>query len=97
MVRDLIGRLRRRSWLASKKRRYLDLGLHVFIAYRNLVRRRFNFDSNSSAQILNFLPRRITEIETLSWRQDWGLSSIHPLATYHESVEDIMRNGRCAA
>ena len=96
MARDLTGRLRRRSWLASKKRRYLDLGLQILIAYRNLLRRRFNFDSKSPAQILDFLPRRITEAEALSWRQDWGRNSIHPLATHHESVEAFMER-RCRA
>ena len=43
-MRDLMGRLRRESWLVSKKRRYLDLGLQVHMAYRNLVRKRFNHD-----------------------------------------------------
>jgi len=80
MVRDLTGRMRRDSWLVSKKRRYLDLGLQIFITYRNYVRRRFNFDRASPAELLGFAPRRITETEVLSWRQDWGASSIHPLA-----------------
>ena len=74
MVRDLLGRLRRRSWLASKARRYLDHGLQLHAAYRNLVRKRFNHDGEavSSAQVLGFLPRRLTPGEVLSWRQDWG-------------------------
>jgi transposase-like protein len=80
MARDLSGRLRRESWLVSKKRRYLDLGLQVFLAYRNLVRRRFNFDQLSPAAMLRFVPRRLTETEVLSWRQDWAERSIHPLS-----------------
>jgi hypothetical protein len=80
MLRDLSGRLRRESWLVSKRRRYLDLGLQIFIAYRNYVRRRFNFDRESPAEILGFVRRRMTETEVLSWRQDWGQASIHPLA-----------------
>jgi len=97
MARDLLGRLRRESWLVSKKRRYLDLGLHLFIAYRNLVRRRFNFDRESPAEILGFLPKRITEGEALSWRQDWGRASIHPLAQGAESIDGFAsRNGRAA-
>ena len=80
MARDLMGRLRRESWLVSKRRRYLDLGLQVFIAYRNLVRRRFNFDDFSPAEMLGFAPRRLTETEVLGWRQDWGARSQHPLA-----------------
>jgi hypothetical protein len=80
MVRDLMGRLRRESWLVSKKRRYLDLALHVFIAYRNYVRRRFNFCEESAAQTLGFVKRRLRPGELLSWRQDWGLArSMHPL------------------
>jgi transposase-like protein len=82
VMRDLMGRLRRDSWLASKKRRYLDLGLQVHMAYRNLVRRRFNTDGDkeSPAQLLGFLPRRLEFGEALSWRQDWGERSIHPLS-----------------
>jgi hypothetical protein len=88
MARDLTGRLRRESWLVSKKRRFLDLGLQVFIAYRNYVRRRFNFDRASPAQMLGFAPRRLEEGELLSWRQDWGRRSIHPIARGSESVEE---------
>ncbi len=81
MARDLLGRLRRESWLASKKRRFLDLGLQVWMAYRNLVRRRFNFDQASPAMSLGLVDRRLRPGELLSWRQDWGRRSMHPLAT----------------
>jgi len=87
MARDLMGRLRRDSWLVSKKRRYLDLGLALWMAWRNLVRRRFNTDEESPAELLGFVPRRLTEWELLSWRQDWGRRSVHPLARRGESVE----------
>lgn len=80
MLRDLTGRLRRDSWLVSKKRRYLDLGLHVWIAFRNLVRRRFNFDEQSPAELMGFAERRFTFGELVTWRQDWGSGSIHPLS-----------------
>jgi len=90
MSRDLMGRLRRNSWLVSKKRRYLDLGLALWMAWRNLVRRRFNTDAESPAQRLGFVPRRLTETELLSWRQDWGRLSIHPLACRGESVGSWM-------
>jgi hypothetical protein len=86
MARDLLGRLRRESWLVSKKRRFLDLALHIFLSYRNYVRRRFNFDQASPAQLLGFAPRRLEEGELLGWRQDWGTRSIHPLATASQSV-----------
>jgi transposase-like protein len=87
MTRDLMGRLRRESWLVSKKRRYLDLALQVFAAYRNYVRRRFNGDEESPAQRLGFVPRRMQVEELLSWRQDWGRGSIHPLSRRGASVE----------
>lgn len=80
MLRDLLGRMRRESWLVSKKRRYLDLGLQLFSAYRNLVRRRFNSDRETPAQILGFVARPLSPGEVLSWRQDWGEGSIHPLS-----------------
>jgi len=81
MMRDLMGRLRRESWLVSKRRRYLDLGLQVHMAYRNLVRRRFNHDEASPAQMLGFVPRRLTPGEVLSWAQAWGKRSPHPLSS----------------
>jgi transposase-like protein len=90
MARDLMGRLRRRSWLVSKKGRYLDLGLQIFMAYRNLVRLRFNFDLASPAQMLGFAPRRLEETEVLGWRQDWEGRSIHPLAVRFETVDERM-------
>ena len=97
IARDLLGRLRRRSWLASKKRRYLDLGLALFCAWRNLVRRRFNRDRLSPAAILGMVPRRMSEAELCSWRQDWQRRSIHPLARRSESIEDFERARRSRA
>jgi len=87
LMRDLVGRLRRESWLVSKKRRYLDLGLQLHMAYRNLVRRRFNKDEASPAQWLGFVPRRLTAQEVLSWRQEAGQRSVHPLSRRGTSVE----------
>jgi hypothetical protein len=82
MLRDLSGRLRRRSWLVTKRRRYLDLGLQLAMAYRNLVRRRFNRDKESPAQRAGFMKRRLVPGEVLGWRQDWGAGlSIHPTAS----------------
>lgn len=86
MMRDLLGRLRRESWLVSKRRRYLDLGLQLWMAYRNLVRKRFNRDEESPAQLLGFVRRRMSCRETLSWRQDWGRRSIHPLSRMGASI-----------
>jgi len=88
MARDLLGRLRRESWLVSKLRRYLDLGLQLWMAYRNYVRRRFNHDPQSAAERLGFVPRRMRPGELLSWRQDWGARSPHPLRSGRESIGD---------
>ncbi|MDA1266046.1 MAG: hypothetical protein O2816_13280 [Planctomycetota bacterium] len=79
MVRDLTGRVRRDSWLTSKEGWCLDLGLQLYMAYRNYVRRRFNRDKGSPAVMLGFVERRMHAAECLSWRQDWGPSSPHPL------------------
>ena len=91
MIRDLLGRMRRQSWLASKKRRYLDLGLQLWIAYRNWARRRFNFDEESAGQKIGFVDRILTPGQLLSWRQDWGKSSGHPRS------RNAMPIGRAAA
>ena len=97
MMRDLMGRLRRRSWLVSKKRRYLDLALHIHMAYRNLVRKRFNSDRESPAQLLGFAPRRLTAHEILSWTQKRGHASIHPLSRSGETVSSWCRRRRATA
>ena len=86
MARDLTGRLRRESWLVSKRADCLDLQMQVHMAFRNYVRKRFNRDKESPAQLLGFVDRRMTPTQLLSWRQDWGTSSIHPLTRRCESV-----------
>lgn len=88
MARDLMGRLRRESWLVSKQGWCLDLHLQILMAYRNYVRRRFNRDAESPAQLLGYVDRRMKPTELLSWRQDWGRRSIHPLARQCECVAD---------
>jgi hypothetical protein len=91
-----MGRLRRESWLVSKRRRYLDIALHVFMAYRNYVRRRFNRDEASPAQMLGFAPRRMTPGQLLSWRQEFGRRSIHPLASRAQTVGSWQGRDRAA-
>ena len=97
MARDLSGRLRRESWLVSKRRRWLDVALHVFIAYRNYVRRRVNDEPGTPAQALGFVPRRMTPHQLLSWRQERGRRSIHPLGRRSESIEEFAARARRAA
>ena len=40
---------------------------------------------------LGFVPRRLRGRELLTWRQDWGRESIHPIARRSESVADFRR------
>jgi transposase-like protein len=82
MTRDNCGRLRRRSWLVTKKAERLQEHLHLFMIYRNYVRRRFNRDEevDTPARFLGLLPRNLQSSEVLAWRQDWGDHSIHPMS-----------------
>lgn len=93
-ARDLMGRLRRHSWLVSKRRRWLDCALHVFLAYRNLVRRWRNRSEESPAQLLGFVPRRLTFQELVSWRQDSERRSLHPLTRSARTIEEFERARR---
>jgi transposase-like protein len=83
MQRDNNGRLRRRSWLVTKKACFLDLQMYVFAAYRNFHRKRFNTDPEglTPAVILGFLPRVLAIHELLAWRQDWAMLSPHPMCS----------------
>ncbi|MCK5940669.1 MAG: hypothetical protein KAI24_01770, partial [Planctomycetes bacterium] len=82
MTRDNCGRMRRESWLVSKKMRWLRAQMHLFIVFRNYVRQRFNRDDpkRASACFLGLLPRRLRSEEALRWRQDWGARSVHPMS-----------------
>jgi hypothetical protein len=82
MTRDNNGRLRRRSWLVTKKAVRLQEQLLLFTIYRNYVRRRFNRDAevDTPARILGYLPRNLRHHEVFTWRQDWGDRSIHPMS-----------------
>ena len=75
VARDLMGRLRRDSWLVSKKREFLDGAFQLFMAWKNYVRPRFNRDRWTPAQWLGFTKRALTMGEVLGWRQDWGANS----------------------
>ena len=80
IARDLNGRLRRRSWLASKQRHFLELQLGIFMTYRNFVRRRVNQDERTPAVALGWLDQGLTTEQLLGWRQDWRKRSGHPLS-----------------
>ena len=87
MARDLTGRLRRRSWLASKQRGFLDLQMNVFMAYRNFVRPRYNQEHKTPAQLLGLVAKRLRPAQLLGWRQDRGWYSTHPLSQ-RASIKD---------
>jgi transposase-like protein len=80
MTRDNNGRLRRKTWLHSKKLDCLIHQLVLFAVYRNYIRKRFNSDQEgiTSATSLGLLPRALTFEEVLRWRQDWGPNNAHP-------------------
>lgn len=80
--RDLVGALRRQSWLVGKKFEKLATRLAIFMVNRNYLRKRFNKDKEdkSAAVHLGLLPRSLTFVEALRWRQDWLAASIHPLS-----------------
>lgn len=80
MARDLVGRLRRESWLVSKRRWFLNLQLEMYAAYRNFARPRFNRDKKTPAELVGWLKRRLRIGEILSWRQDFGQLSGHPMS-----------------
>ena len=91
MARDLIGRLRRESWLVSKKREFLDLHLQMYMAYRNYVRPRFNRDWLSPAELLRIVGNQVRPTQVLGWRQDWRKRSIHPLAASRSTGRTLRR------
>ena len=89
MTRDGCGRLRRRSWLVSKKKERLQNHLHIYTVFRNYVRRRFNRDGErqTAAVLLGLLPRQLQFDDVLAWRQDWDERSVHPLS--HTAARSI--------
>lgn len=91
MLRDNNGRLRRRSWLVSKRGRFLRLQLELFATYRNWHRRRHNDDPSdyTPAVVSQLFSRSLQLPELLAWRQDWRSRSIHPASsTGFQAVTD---------
>ena len=99
MARYLTGRMRRRSWLASKRGRLLDLQFHVFKAYKNFVRPRFNGEKKTPGMVLGMVHERLAPTDLVSWRQDWGWYSPHPThgrVSIREARNRDRRMGRAA-
>ena len=80
MTRDNNGRLRRKSWLVSKRCERLVEQMQLFLVYRNYMRQRFNRDQkqDTPGKLLSLIDRPLEHEEVLGWRQDWGDLSIHP-------------------
>lgn len=80
MSRDNNGRLRRKSWLVSKKAECLHAQMQLFTCYRNYVRSRFNKDEpeDTPGHLLELIERNLEADEVLGWAQLWGRRSIHP-------------------
>ena len=78
LMRCLVSRFRRVTWLGSKRYAYAERATWFFAAYRNYVRRRTNREHCSPAMLLGFTDRRWEFAELITWRQDHGPASIHP-------------------
>jgi hypothetical protein len=90
IARDACGRLRRRSWLVSKKRSLLNLHLNIFIVHKNYIRVRFTDEKKTPAQLEGFTERPLRPEEVLSWRQSWGTRfSIHPRSRGGSTVYQV--------
>lgn len=77
-LRDVNGRLRRRTWLVSKSYHWLNCQLELSMVYRSMTRCRFNRDRPvmTPAMCCGFLKKPLKFEQCLSWRQDWGERSI---------------------
>lgn len=73
LMRDRVGRLRRRSWLHSKCRKYLNLMLGMFICYRNYIRPARNGGQQTPGELAEIPDGCLTLGQLIGWRQDWGV------------------------
>lgn len=78
LMRDHLSRLRRRSWLASKKKEQLDRHMAAFMCWRNFARFRTNREKVTPAQVAGLSPRRFDWGDLIGWRQVFGPLSIDP-------------------
>ncbi|MCB9886364.1 MAG: hypothetical protein H6838_12790 [Planctomycetes bacterium] len=91
MTRDNNGRLRRKSWLVSKKAVRLVEQMQLFVCYRNYVRTRFNSDppGETPGRLLGLIERDLQAHEVLGWSQQWGRRSIHPTSLDGRRTHDM--------
>lgn len=93
IARDHMGRVRRDSWLATKRRRYLQLFFDLHRAVKNWTMPRFNRDRMSPGQLIGFAPRMLRLSELFRWRQDWGQLSPCPFGDGRRSLLDLHSRG----
>ncbi|MCA8964067.1 MAG: hypothetical protein H6838_09550 [Planctomycetes bacterium] len=95
MTRDNNGRLRRKSWLVSKKAERLVEQMQLFACYRNYVRTRFNSDApgETPGRLLGLIERNLQAHEVLGWAQLWGRRSIHPTSAEGDRTHDMAAAG----
>ncbi len=69
LARDMVSRLVRRSWAASKKHEALNRHLWCFIAWRNYVRPVTNdFPRSTPAMELGVAKKMYSAVDLLRWR-----------------------------
>jgi len=88
VLRDHSGRVRRDSWLVSKKRTFLNEHLAFYASWKNWVLPRFNRDEHAPGVLAGMAPRNLSLGEFLGWRQAWGKRSPCPFGKGYRSVED---------
>ena len=69
MWRDGLGRLRRRSWLASKRRSWLEKHAWIYVAFRNYVRPRFNGDESTPGMVIGVQKKMWRFEDLLGWNR----------------------------
>jgi hypothetical protein len=81
ILRDRLGRLRRRSWLNSKSRKWLNRMISMNICVRNYVRPIRNDASYTPGEGVEIPDGRLSYQQVVGWRQDWGVElSLRPTA-----------------
>ena len=88
VMRDHAGRVRRDSWLVSKRRTYLNQHLAFYVAWKNWVLTRFNRDDHAPGVLAGMAPRSLSVTELLSWRQAWGRRSPCPFGNGNSVMAD---------
>jgi transposase-like protein len=90
ILRDHAGRVRRDSWLVSKRRAYLNQHLAFYASWKNWVLPRFNRDQYAPGVLAGMAPRNLSIGEFLGWRQVWGRRSPCPFGNGRRSMDEAL-------